>query len=120
MAKPVRVEKVTSEIEKILSLILQHDVHDSRVSEHFGSITRVEMTGDLRHAKVMVSVWGSEDEKKSFMEGLESAKGFIRSELGRQTMLRFVPALHFKLDRSYEESAKVISLLDQLKAQGEL
>lgn len=120
MAKPIRVEKVSSEIEKILSLILQHDVHDSRVSEHFGSITRVDLTGDLKHAKVYVSVMGSEDEKKLFMEGLASAKGFIRSELGRQTLLRYVPDLHFKLDRSFEEGARVISLLDQLKAKGEL
>lgn len=120
MAKPIRVEKVTSEIEKVLSLILQHDVHDSRVSENFGSITRVDLTGDLRHAKVLISVMGDEEDKRAFMEGLESAKGFIRSELGRQTMLRFVPALHFKLDRSFEEGARVISLLDQLKAQGEL
>lgn len=120
MAHPIRVEKVSSEIEKVLSLILQHDVHDSRVSEHFGSITRVDLTGDLKHAKVHVSVFGSEEDKRSFMEGLESAKGFIRSELGRQTMLRFVPALHFKLDRSLEEGARVISLLDELKAKGEL
>lgn len=120
MAKPIRVEKVTSEIEKVLSLILQHDVHDSRVTEHFGSITRVELTGDLKHAKVYVSVYGDEDDKKSFMEGLESAKGFIRSELGRNTLLRYVPALHFKLDRALEEGARVISLLDQLKSQGEL
>jgi ribosome-binding factor A len=120
MAKPIRVEKVSSEIERVLSLILQHDVHDSRVSEHFGSLTRVDLTGDLKHAKVLVSVYGSEEDKRSFMEGLESAKGFIRSELGKQTTLRYVPALHFKLDRSFEEGAHVISLLDDLKAKGEL
>ena len=120
MAKPIRIEKVTSEIEKVLSLILQHDVHDSRVAEHFGSITRVDLTGDLKHAKVYVSVYGDEDDKRAFMEGLESAKGFIRSELGRNTLLRYVPALHFKLDRALEEGARVISLLDKLKDQGEL
>lgn len=120
MANPIRVEKVSSEVEKVLSLILQHDVHDARVTEHFGSITRVELTGDLKHAKVFVSVYGSEEDKRSFMEGLESAKGFIRSELGHQTTLRYVPALHFKLDRSFEEGARIISLLDELKARGEL
>lgn len=120
MANPIRVEKVSSEVEKVLSLIMQNDVHDQRVSEHFGSITRVELTGDLKHAKVFISVYGSEEDKRSFMEGLDSAKGFIRSELGKQTTLRYVPALHFKLDRALEEGARVISLLDEMKARGEL
>jgi len=120
MANQIRLEKVSAEIQKILSQILRFEVSDTRVSEHFGSITRVEVTGDMKHSKVFVSVFGSEEDQKDFMQGLASAKGFIRSELARQTRLRYVPELHFKLDKSFEEGAKVLSILDQLKAQGEL
>ena len=120
MANTIRVEKVSSEIERTLSLIIQHDVHDSRVAEHFGSITRIELTNDLKYARIYVSVFGDEEERKSFMEGLASARGFIRSELGKQTTLRYVPELQFKLDRSFEEGSKVISLLEQMRADGKL
>ncbi len=118
MAKSIRVEKVSAEIQKLLSQILRDEVHDERVQEHFGSIVEVDVTGDLRHATVKVSVYGEEDDKKVFMEGLNSAKGFIRSELGRRLRLRGVPELHFKLDRGLEAGAKMLSYIDQLKAEG--
>jgi ribosome-binding factor A len=120
MANTIRVEKITAEIHKALSDILRTEVHDVRVAEHFGSITRVELTRDLRHAKVFVSVFGEEENKKSFMDGLASAKGFIRGELGNRVRLRCIPELHFKLDLSLEEGAKIISLLENMRAQGQL
>lgn len=120
MANTVRIEKITSEIQKALSQILRNDVRDQRVSELFGSLTLVELTRDLRHAKVFVSVYGSEEEQKEFMDGLQSAQGFIRSELGKRVRLRFIPELHFKLDIALEQGAKILSLLDNLKAKGEL
>lgn len=120
MANAIRIEKITSEIQKVISHILQNEVHDQRVSEHFGSLTRIDLTRDLRHAKIYISVYGSVEEQAEFMEGLDSAKGFIRSELGKRVRLRFIPELHFKLDHSLEKGAQVLSLLDELKAKGEL
>ncbi|MGV3526832.1 MAG: 30S ribosome-binding factor RbfA [Candidatus Sericytochromatia bacterium] len=120
MANSIRIEKITSEIQKALSQILQFEVHDHRVREHFGSITLVEVARDLKHAKVFVSVFGTPEEEKDFMQGLASAKGFIRSELGRQVRLRAIPELHFKLDHSLAEGSRIISLLDDMKAKGQL
>ncbi|MBF2053033.1 MAG: 30S ribosome-binding factor RbfA [Candidatus Sericytochromatia bacterium] len=120
MAKSIRLEKVSAEIQRVLSQILQFGVRDLRVQDHFGSITRVELTGDMKHAKIFISVFGSEAEQKDFMEGLASARGFIRSEMAAQLRLRAVPELHFKLDKSFEEGARVLSILDELKARGDL
>ena len=118
MAKSIRSEKVSAEIHKLLSQILREEVQDDRVQSYFGSILSVDVTGDLRHATVKVTVYGNEDEKIAFMEGLASAKGFVRSELGRRIRLRGVPELHFKLDRGIEEGAQMLSYIDKLKAEG--
>ena len=120
MANSIRIEKVTAEIQRALSHILQFEVHDSRVSEHFGSITRIDLSRDMRHAKVFVSVYGPDDEQAEFMEGIESAKGFIRGELGKRVRLRSIPELLFKLDHSLAEGTRILSLLDDMKARGEL
>lgn len=120
MANTLRVEKITAEVQRAISEILRLEVHDTRVAEHFGSITRVEVTRDLRHAKIFISVFGDEEQKQAFMKGLESAKGFIRSALGQRIRLRYIPELHFKLDMSLEKGAQVISLLEHMRAQGQL
>lgn len=120
MAKSIRLEKVSAEIQRVLSHVLQSGVRDLRVQAHFGSITRVELTGDMKHATIFISVFGTAEEQKDFMEGIASARGFIRSELASQVRLRAVPELHFKLDKSFEEGARVLSILDELKARGDL
>jgi ribosome-binding factor A len=120
MATPLRVEKINAAILKALGEIIQQHIHDSRVRDHFGSVTQVTITRDLRHAKVHLSVFGDAEAKQAFMEGIHSAQGFIRSELGRQVRLRFIPELHFVLDKSIEDGSQVIALLDQMRARGDL
>lgn len=120
MANSIRVEKVTSEITRALSDILRNEVSDQRIHDHFGSITRVEVTRDLQHAKVFLSVFGSAEEQAAFMDGIFSAQGFIRGELGKRIRLRFVPELHFKFDKSFEEGSKILALLDDMKSKGEI
>lgn len=120
MANTLRVEKITAEVQRAISEILRSEVHDTRITEHFGSITRVEVTRDLRHAKIFISVFGDTEKQQAFMDGLESAKGFIRSALGQRMRLRHIPELHFKLDLSLERGAHVLSLLDHMRTQGQL
>ena len=120
MANSIRIEKVTSEIQKALSQIIQTDVRDVRVQEHFGSITRIDLSRDMQYARVFISVYGPAEDQKDFMEGLESAKGYIRSELGRRVRLRVVPELNFKLDHALEQGTRVLSLLNEMKERGEL
>jgi ribosome-binding factor A len=77
------------------------------------SVTRVETTGDLRYAKVWLSVLGLKSEKE-FMKGLRSAGGWLRHELGQRMALRYTPELVFELDRSIEYGAHINELINSL------
>jgi ribosome-binding factor A len=106
---PHRPEKVEEFIKEELSEILRREVRDPRIG--FVSITDVEVSADLRHARVFVSVLGDEEAKTATMDGLRSAVGYIRRELGGRLQLRHTPEIVFKLDESIERGARVNKLL---------
>ena len=107
-----RQEKLGEQIAVEVSDLLRTRIKDPRVG--FASITHVEVSGDLRHAKVFVSVMGEPDEKKSTMEALHHATGFLRHELAGRLTLRFMPEITFKLDNSIEQGAHILGLIRQL------
>jgi len=72
------------------------------------------VSGDLRHAKIFVSVMGDEEEKKSTMEALRHATGFLRHELAGRLTLRFMPDIAFRLDSSIEHGSHILDLINQL------
>lgn len=110
-----RQEKLGELIANDLSELLRTRVKDPRVG--FASITRVEVSGDLRHAKVYVSVMGDQEEQKETMKGLKNATGFLRHELASRLTLRFMPELVFKLDHSIEEGARVLELIQKVEQE---
>jgi ribosome-binding factor A len=97
-----------------ISALVRREVKDPRVG--FVTFTRVEMSDDLRHAKVFVSGMGAEPEKARTLQGLSSATGYIRRHLGRALHLRYTPQISFLLDDSLEHGAKIAQLLRQLHA----
>lgn len=112
-----RVARVGEQMREELARLLR-ELKDPRIG--FSSIIKVEVSGDLRHAKVFVSVMGSEEQKKESMKGLVSAAGFLRSELSQAMRLRYMPELHFVLDTSIEHGSRIAQLLVQVqKEQGE-
>lgn len=115
MANPHRQEKLGELIAAELSDLMRTRVKDPRVG--FASITRVEVSGDLRHAKVMVSVMGSPEEQEETMRGLRNAAGFLRRELAERIVLRYMPDLTFKLDHSIAEGARILSLINKIEAE---
>ena len=108
----MRAERLAEVIRAEASEIFQRDLKDPRIG--FVSITDVEVTADLRHAKIFVSVLGDEEAKQRSMAGLNRAKGHIRSELGRRLALRFVPEIHFRLDESIERGSRIVSLIREV------
>ena len=110
-----RQEKLGELIAVELSELLRTRVKDPRVG--FASITHVEVSGDLRHAKVFVSVMGSPEEQAQTMKGLKKATGFLRHELASRLVLRFMPELVFKLDTSIAEGARVLDLIHKLEEE---
>jgi ribosome-binding factor A len=106
-----RVQKVQRLAREVLGEAIA-DLKDPRVG--FATVTAVRMSADLRRARVVVSVLGSEEERRATMAGLESATPHLRSELGRQVRLKHLPELVFELDEQSDRAARVEALLRQL------
>ena len=113
MPNPHRQEKLGEVIAVELSDLLRTRVKDPRVG--FASITHVEVSGDLRHARVFVSVMGTEKEQAATIQGLKHATGFLRSELASRISLRYMPELVFKLDTSIEQGARILELIREIE-----
>jgi ribosome-binding factor A len=101
-------------LAEISDLVVRH-LKDPRLG--FVTFTRVELSDDLRHAKVFASILGSEPEKARTLQGLASATGYIRRHLGRILRLRYTPELTFLIDESMEHGAKIAQLLRQLHVE---
>ena len=110
-----RQEKLGEQIAADISDLIRTRVKDPRIG--FVSVTRVEVSGDLRHAKVFVSVMGSPEERKETMQGLNKATGFLRHELASRLTLRYMPEIAFKLDNSIEEGSRVLELIKQVSQE---
>jgi ribosome-binding factor A len=110
MAQRRRPGRLSELMQQELSDILRKQVKDPRVAE-FCTIMRVDVSDDLRYAKVLVSIMGDESQQKSTMIGLKNATGFIRREIGHRIGLRFTPELSFTLDNSVEYSFKIDKLI---------
>ena len=107
-----RLARTNDDIQRVLSELLRN-VKDPRVQQGMISVTRVETTGDLRYAKVWLSVYGMKDEKE-FRRGLKSASGWLRKELASSMNLRYTPELVFELDHSIEYGAHINELISSL------
>lgn len=107
-----KLARTNDDIQRVLSDRIQQ-VKDPRVQQGMISVTRVETTGDLRYAKVWLSVLGLENEKE-FRRGLKSASGWLRRELGGALNLRYTPELVFEVDHSIEHGAYISGLIEKL------
>ncbi|MFA6308537.1 MAG: 30S ribosome-binding factor RbfA [Clostridia bacterium] len=106
-----RTNRIAEEMKKEISNIIQNDIKDPRLPK-LVSIMAVNVTRDLRYAKVFVSVLGSEEEKKEALKGLKSAAGFIRREVGHRMDIRYSPELLFEIDSSIERGAYMSKLIN--------
>jgi ribosome-binding factor A len=113
----LRSERLAEAIKEDVSGIIQRDLRDPRIG--FVSITSVVVSHDLRHAKIFVSVLGDDDAKRRTMQGLERARGHVRSALGARLEIRFVPEILFRLDESIERGSRVVALMREVSKEGE-
>lgn len=116
MATDRRVSRVASLIKREVSLMLLNDIKDDRVGAGMVSVTDVDVSGDLQHAKIFVSIYGSAEARAETMAGLKSATGFVRSELGHRVRLRRTPEVVFLEDRSLERGDRILSLINQISS----
>ncbi len=109
-----RTEKVQKVAREILGEAIQ-TLKDPRIG--FVTVTAVRVTPDLRSARVFVSVLGTADEQADTMEGLESAKPFLRAEIGRQVRLRYLPELTFVRDEGPEQAERIEEILYTIRKE---
>jgi ribosome-binding factor A len=108
-----RPERVGELIRQTVGEFLTGNVRDPRIG--FVTVTGVEVSPDLSHANVRVSVMGSDEEKAKSLEGLASAARYLRAQLARELRLRTSPELHFHLDRGIEHAQRIDRVLKELK-----
>jgi ribosome-binding factor A len=109
--KTHRLARVAEAIREVASETILFELNDPRVKRV--TVTRAEVSGDLQHAKVYVSIMGTEKEQKLTMHGLRSATGFIQSKLGKRLQTRFTPALTFVLDEGVKKSLEMTRLINE-------
>lgn len=116
MATDRRVSRVGALIQREISQMLVNDIKDDRVGAGMVSVTDVQVSGDLQHAKIFVSIYGTEEARAETMDGLKAATGYVRRELGQRVRLRRTPEVMFVEDRSLERGDRVLSLLNQISS----
>ena len=113
----LRVEKLQELMKQEISQIILQELKDPRIG--FVTVTQVAVTGDLREAKVYVSLMGNEKQVEDCWKGLQSSLGYIRREIGQRIRLRFTPEISFALDKSLDYSAHIQELLLQVQKEAE-
>ena len=110
-----RNERLNAEMQKVIADVIENKIKDPRKTEMV-SVLSVAVAKDLKTAKVFLSIFGDEDKKQATFDAVVKASGFIRKELSVAVRdIRCVPSLEFKLDTSSDYSAKIESLLQELK-----
>jgi ribosome-binding factor A len=109
-----RTERIDELLRQEIGQIIAREIDDPRVG--FATLTSVETTPDLRHAKVLVSVIGQPEDRKATLSALGRAMPFVRHELGKRLRLKRIPEFHLELDDTIERGTRVLQLLNELEA----
>lgn len=114
MADARRADRVAEAIRMEIARFLSEDAKDPRLAG-LVTITAVDVTRDLRHAKLFISIMGSDSQRASTLEALEGMKGHLRTRLSKALSLRVAPEISFKMDESVARAARIESLLAQVR-----
>lgn len=112
-----RIERVNEAIRREISVIAQRELGDPRLA--LATISRVEVSRDLRHAKIYFSVLGDESSARQAENGFQAAKGFIRKLLAQRVQIKFMPELNFVYDRSFAEGIHLKETIERLRDESQ-
>ena len=115
MPNNYRIEKVSSLLKKEITLIMQNDLENDLIRDHFVNISKIDLSGDLQHCKIYITSRAEELVRKEIVESLNIAKSFIRHNLGKRIEMRRVPEIIFKDDIVIDKGLSVLQLLEELK-----
>lgn len=109
--KTHRMARVAEAVREVASETILYELRDPRVK--LVTVTRAEVSGDLQHAKVFVSIMGTEKEQQLTLRGLKHAAGFVQSKLARRLQTRFTPVIVFVLDQGVKRSIEITRLINE-------
>jgi len=112
-----RQEKLVQLLKEEVSDILRREIKDPRLG--FFTVIDAEITSDLRHAKIFVSIMGSEEERKQSMEVLKHAQHFVRQEFGKRVRMKVLPDIQFFRDETVDKGVRMLELLEEIKKDEE-
>ena len=115
MPNNYRLAKVSSLLKKEITLILQNDLENDLIRDHFVNISKIDLSGDLQHCKIYITSTAEEKVRKEILENLNNSKISIRHSLGKRIEMRRVPEIIFKDDVVLDKGLSVLKLLDELK-----
>ncbi len=104
-----RIDRISEEVRREVDAIIRDELHDPRISGTF-SVTRADVTGDLRYAKIYISVF-EDDKRDDLMAALKNAKGYIRRSLSKRMIIRYTPELTFVSDKNIEYGVHIAKVL---------
>jgi ribosome-binding factor A len=114
--KPKRINRLNSLLKEVITEVILQDLRNPNISK-FITITYVEITKDLKHAKVGVSIIASDDEKNKTIKALNQASGFIAVHSSKKVVMRYFPKLSFELDNSVDKLMKIDSILSKINKE---
>ncbi|AGY60163.1 30S ribosome-binding factor RbfA [Gloeobacter kilaueensis] len=115
--RPARVGELIK--REVSDMLIKQQIKDLRIGAGMVSVTDVEVSGDLRQAKIYVSIFGTPEVQKLTMAALGDVTGFVRQEIGHRIRLRYTPEISFVQDHSLERGARISQLIDQIRAEEE-
>ncbi len=114
--KPYRLARIAEAIREVASETILFKLNDPRVKNV--TVTRAEISPDLQHAKVYVSIMGSPKEQNLVLHGLKQATGFVQRKIGERLQIRYTPTVQFVIDKGVKNSLEVTRLLNEARAAG--
>ena len=108
-----RTEKLRQLLKEEVSDILRHEIKDPRLG--FFTIIDTEITSDLQHAKVFVSIMGTPEEQEQSMDVLKHAQHFVRQQLGKRVRMKTLPDVQFQQDETVDQGVRILELLEEIK-----
>ena len=115
MPNNYRIAKVSSLLKKEITLILQNDLENDLIRDHFVNISKIDLSGDLQYCKVYITSTAKEKVRKEIVENLNISKSSIRHKIGKRIEMRRVPEIIFREDVVLDKGLSVLKLLDELK-----
>ncbi len=112
-----RIDRISEQVRREVDLIIREQLSDPRVKGTF-SVTRADVTRDLRYAKIYISIL-EEENRAPLLAALKKAAGFVRHELGQRMIIRYAPEILFELDQNIEYGIHIASVLRQVQAEDE-